>query len=281
MGLSAATRPFGEIVRTLKKAIDILHVVAGREAITAREVASALQLSKSATHRILATLDEVGLVQRTIAGNEFALGPLITALGGGQVSRQRLIHLARVHIEGLRDQCSETVGIHVLQGDRRVLLDQAESQHEHRWVYKNPGVPMPLHAGAASKMLLAMLPEAQSMTILKRNKLVSFTANTPHNLDGLKAELRRIRSRRCAISLQEVTPGISSIAVPIDTAQDSLKAVMSITGPHVRLTTTALEQLLPALRQVAVDISRDLHGATPRSRMERPRRTGRAAQSVP
>lgn len=263
---------------TLRKAVDILQVVAGREAITARELASVLRLSKSATHRMLVALDEVGLVQRAAEGNQFVLGPLINALGGWRVSRQRVVQVARLHMDALRDRCGETVGIHVLQADRRVLLDQAESQQEHRWVYKNPGIPMPLYAGAASKMLLAMLPEARSTAILKRSRLVSFTPNTPRDREALKRELKRIRARGYAMSLQEVTPGISSIAIPIEIQEDSLAPVMSITGPQVRLTTTILERLLPGLRETTAQVSRELQAAIQPSRVEGPRRIGQGAR---
>jgi DNA-binding IclR family transcriptional regulator len=237
----------------LRKAVDVLQVVAGREGISAREIAEVLGLPKSTAHRMVLALVDVGFLQRSAGGEGFSLGSLIGELAGGHLGEQALMQIARPQMLALRDRCGETVGLHVIQRDRRVLLDQAESRHEHRWVYSNPGVPMPLHAGAASKMLLALLPEREAEGMLRRGDLVAFTLNTPQASDRLLSELGRIRNQGYAISLQEVTPGISSIAVPIPTDPLSFPrfAVMTVTGPRVRLSERALRGLLPQLRETA------------------------------
>jgi DNA-binding IclR family transcriptional regulator len=153
----------------------------------------------------------------------------------------------------LRDRCGETVGLHVIQGERRILLDQVESRNEHRWVYSNTGVPMPLHAGAASKMLLSLMPPEHALAMLKRRALVAFTRDTPRDSGRLMRELGRIKAQGFAFSSQEVTRGISSIAVPVDwdAAPAGLVAVMSITGPSIRLSERVLKGFLPQLRRAA------------------------------
>jgi IclR family acetate operon transcriptional repressor len=249
----------------LRKAVDVLQVVAGREGISARDIAAVLGLPKSTAHRMVLALVDVGFLQRSAGGEGFSLGPLIGELAGGQLKEKALMQIARPQMVALRDRCGETVGLHVIQRDRRVLLDQAESRYEHRWVYSNPGVPMPLHAGAASKMLLALLSEREAEGMLRHDDLVAFTMNTPQASDGLLSELGRIRNRGYAISLQEVTPGISSIAVPIPT--DPLNfprfAVMTVTGPRVRLSERALRGLLPQLREAAAGCALPDSSGTP------------------
>jgi DNA-binding IclR family transcriptional regulator len=158
----------------------------------------------------------------------------------------------------LRDLCGETVGLHVIQGECRVLLDQVESRNEHRWVYSNPGMPMPLHAGAASKMLLAMLPAERALTMLKHRALTAFTRDTPRDAGRLMRELARINTQGFAISSQEVTRGIASIAAPVasDVAPTGVIAAMTITGPSIRLSERVLKGFLPQLRHataLAVD----------------------------
>jgi IclR family acetate operon transcriptional repressor len=240
-------------MRTLEKSVQILRLVAMRNGIGARDIGESLGFSKSATHRLLSDLQEVGLIQRVKSGEGFAPGPLLGELVGGQFAEQRLIRLARPHMARLRDLCGETIGLHVIQGERRVLLEQVESRNEHRWVYSNPGVPMPLHAGAASKMLLAMLPPERALAMLKRRALVAFTRETPRDASRLVRELARINAQGFAISSQEVTRGIASIAVPVatDVAPAAVTAAMSITGPSIRLSERVLKGFLPQLRHAA------------------------------
>lgn len=254
-------------MKAIEKALDVLDRIAAGDVTTSRDVVVRLRVPRSTAHRMLAELLALELVQRV--GDRLVIGPRITRLAGGRVGAQRLVSLAQPEMAALRDRCRETVGLHVLDRDRRVLLYQAESTHEHRWVYTNPGQPMPLHAGAASKMLLAMLPEPEAAALLDRTGLPVFTSHTPRDAARLMREVRRIRRDGHAMSREEVTPGIASIAVPLGTGDDATCAVLTVTGPTVRLTTSTLEQIRPQLRATALGIGRALVPATAR------RKTGR------
>lgn len=249
-------------VRTISKALDVLGLIATGEAVTARDVALRLRLARSTTHRMLAEMLALRLLQRE--GPRFTIGPRISELAGGRVGYRRLVDVARPEMLALRDRSRETVGLHVLEGGRRVLLFQAESTHEHRWVYTNAGQGMPLHAGAASKMLLAMLPEAESAGLVPRTGLRAFTPSTPRDPARLRSDVRRARRDQCAVSLAEVTPGIASIAVPVATGDEGPRAVLTVTGPLVRLTPPALRRIQPVLEETAARISRELVPGGPR-----------------
>jgi DNA-binding IclR family transcriptional regulator len=237
----------------LRGAIDAVQLVALRKGVTVRELAEALGLPRSTAHRLVAGLAAVGLIQREGASGRYVLGTLMGELAGGPAAWQQLMVHCRPQMDALRNASGETVALHVLHAERRVLLDQSESLHEHRWVYSNPRVPMPLHAGAAAKMLLALLPEADMNRLVRRDRLVAFTRNTPRDRALLAREIARIRMRRYAISAQEVSPGIASIAVPVlaEPWAGQPFAVMSLTGPSVRLTEKVLKGYLPKLQMAA------------------------------
>lgn len=256
-------------MKALRKALDVLSLIAAGRGATARELSERLGLPRSTVHRMLAEMLELGVIERETVGEGFTIGPALTRLLGSRNGRERLLRVAHPVMVALRDRCRETVSLHTIEAGRRVLLHQVESSHEHRWVYTNPGQYMPLHAGAASKMLLALLPEAEARACLRRAPLQAFTAHTPRNRERLLRELRRARRAGYAISAEEVTPGIASIAVPVETGDESLRVVMSVTGPMVRLTVPALHALLPLLREAAAAVARQLAGAG-RARGRRP-----------
>jgi DNA-binding IclR family transcriptional regulator len=249
-------------MRAVEKALDVLERIAAGEVAGPRDLVMRLRVPRSTAHRLLADLVDLELIQR--AGERLVIGPRITRLAGGRVGHQRLVSVAQPEMMALRDRCRETVALHGLQGGRRVLLAQAESTHEHRWVYT--GQPMPLHAGAASRMLLAMLPEAEAAALLDQHGLPAFTPHTPRDPARLTRDLRRIRREASAISFQEVTPGIASIAVPVGTGDPALCAVLTVTGPMSRLTGAALERIRPLLRETTRTISRALLPGPPSAR---------------
>jgi len=249
-------------VRAVSKALNVLGLIATGEVMTGRDLALRMGLPKSTAHRMLGDLIELRLVQRV--GERLVIGPRITELAGGRVGSQRLMHVAQPEMIALRDRCRETVALHMLERGRRLLLYQAESTHEHRWVYTNLGKHMPLHAGAASKVLLAMLPEDEARALVDQTGLQAFTPSTPRDRGRLMRELEGIRRDRCAISVQEVTDGIASIAVPLETGDRGPRAALCVTGPMVRLTAAALDAIRPLLDDAALKIVRQLSPGAPR-----------------
>lgn len=237
----------------LRRVIDAMQLVALREGVTVKELAKVMGMPRSSAHRMVASLTAVSLLQRDEETGSYVLGSMMAELAGGPaVWRPLLVH-CRPHMDALRDSSGETVALHVLHADRRVLLDQSESKQEHRWVYSNPRVPMPLHAGAAAKMLLALLPENDMKRLIKRDRLVAFTRSTPRDANLISREIARIRMQRYSLSAQEVTAGIASVAVPVVSgAWAGLPlAVMSLTGPSVRLSEKILRGFLPKLQLAA------------------------------
>jgi DNA-binding IclR family transcriptional regulator len=244
--------------------VDAIRVVALRDGTTARELGEALGLPKSTVHRLLAGLLEVGLVRRHTDGDRYVLGDVMSELAAGHSHWHSLIRACRPEMLALRDECGETVSLHVLHAERRVVLDQIESLQEHRWVHNNLLVPMPLHAGAASKMLLALVEPAQADRIIQRDGLVAFTKNTPRSSRLLQTEMEEIRAQGYAISAQEVTDGIASIAVPVvaEPSPSRSLAVMTLTGPSVRLSDATLKGYLRKLRSAARGAAARLEAAT-------------------
>ena len=179
--------------------VDALQLLGLRGSMAVREIAQVLSLPRSSAHRMVATLLEMRFIQKDKAAGRYVIGPVIGELARGTHAYRGLVLKCRPSMEALRDATGETIALHVIQAERRVLIDQAESLHELRWVYANPLVPMPLHAGAAAKMLLALLPPNDAARILERDGLHKYTPNTPQDSQHLLSELAVVRQRECRI----------------------------------------------------------------------------------
>ncbi len=77
------------------------------------------------------------------------------------------------------------------------------------------GTQRAAHAGAAAKVLLAYLPEAEVMEIVREKGLPRLCTNTITDVDELMKELARIRERGYADSLEETDPGAWGVSTPI------------------------------------------------------------------
>jgi IclR family acetate operon transcriptional repressor len=105
--------------------------------------------------------------------------------------------------------------------------------------------------------MLAQLPEAQARAILTRTGMAAKTATTITDPDLLVAHLGVIRRQGYAIDEGEQEVGVRCVAVAVP-GSPALAAI-SVSGPQVRMTETAIETIVPALRRVAAELSEDFN----------------------
>src|SRR4249919_3919640 len=145
------------MAKVLLKALDILALFDhNRPEWAEHEVARELELPTSTAHRLLASLRSRGYVVRTRSGS-YRLGPAAMALGR-RASDGPLAPGLHAALERVAAETGETavVGIRDPAGGGLLILDQLESRQRLRLALEI-GYIQPLHAGAASKALLAHL----------------------------------------------------------------------------------------------------------------------------
>lgn len=243
-------------VRSLDRAMAILGVFdEQRLQLSLSEIAEALDLNTSTTHRLLKSLKAHGLVSQPHGEKTYAPGPAILRLARLATRSLDLQEIARPFIRRLRDRIGETVGLHALRSDMyRVVIDQAESRQALRRSYTELGDPIPLHQGAPGKAILAFLDEDQRASVLDR-PLEAANENTITDLGVLRVEVADIRSRGYALSFAERVAGIHTVAVPIFDHTTGVVAALSVTGPAIRMPPERLHDIAPTARDSARDIS--------------------------
>ncbi|MGE0800335.1 MAG: IclR family transcriptional regulator [Lautropia sp.] len=244
----------------MKKALSAVQLVALRGELTIREIGATLGIPKSTAHRLVSSLVDVRLLEahRRPEGDVYVLGRLIGELSGGHYFWRPIVQHARPELTALRDELGETFGIHVLFGECRVLLDQCVSEHPHRWVYDHQMVPRPLYAGAAAKMLLALLEEKDVLRLIRQSRASPGSRGQGFpEPDALIRNLREIRRLCYSRSSEEINPGINSLSVPvIARAQGHLPlTVISMAGPSIRLTDKVMARCLPRMVRAAARIA--------------------------
>jgi DNA-binding IclR family transcriptional regulator len=74
---------------------------------------------------------------------------------------------------------------------------------------------MPLHIGAAPRVLMAYLSEERVDEIIKRKGLGAWTNKSISKPKFLKEDLQKIRSQRYALSMGDVTVGAAARGCPV------------------------------------------------------------------
>jgi IclR family acetate operon transcriptional repressor len=168
-------------------------------------------------------------------------------------SASRLIGTwARPHLAELVDEIGETANMAMLDGDEIVYVAQVPSKHSMR-MFTEVGRRVLPHCTAVGKALLAQLPEGQVTELLARTGMPSHTEHTITKPAVLLKQLRQIREQGYAVDDGEQEVGVRCIAVPVIGAPTM--TAISVSGPEARVSQTGFDQVVPALKRTAEDLS--------------------------
>ena len=117
-------------------------------------------------------------------------------------------------MERLHELTEETVFLCVRRDDVAVFIECLPGKHVQALAL-GLGGSLPLHAGAAPRVLLAYEPKDVQADYLRRVDLVSFTDRTPSTPSAVKRALSEVRAKGYAVSDEDVTIGIAALGAPI------------------------------------------------------------------
>lgn len=216
------------------KAFEILNVFSsGDKALTAQEVAEAVGLNISTTHRFLLTLEEIGAVLRS-PGNRYHLGIMVAELGRRVTRRDALAERARVHVEALGQKLGETTSLASFEGNRVTFLAWHEPVRPLVFNFRRDAI-LPLHCSSLGKIFIAGLHPLEAEELMGQMELTKFTENTIVELSNLRREVRAVATEGFAHDRQEFEIGLDCIATPIRDPDEQTIAALSISAPSTRL----------------------------------------------
>ncbi len=242
-------------VQSVARALSILEILArsGESGVT--DIAAALEVHKSTAFRLVATLEQHGLVEQVEGRGKYRLGVGLLRLAGATSARLDVVQEARPLCKQLAAATGETVNLATLSGHSALYLDQVagpSALQPHNWV----GQHIPLHATSNGKVLLAWLPAVELDDLLGR--LPAFTGSTITTRAQLRRALETVREQGYAVAVDELEIGLTAIASPVRNAHGDVLCSMSLSGPTFRLTEERVAQVTPLLLEAAEELSHRL-----------------------
>ncbi|GGI98227.1 IclR family transcriptional regulator domain-containing protein [Streptomyces brasiliensis] len=245
-----------DFIEALARGLEVITSFAPhRPAMSLSEVATATGLARPTARRILLTLQELGYVRAD--GQGFALTPRVLDLGVAYVRSMGLWDVARPHMERLSAQTDESVSVAQLDGSDIVYVARV-SVPKIVSLAVQIGTRFPALQTSLGKVLLAALDPAEVSTVLaepSRSGLVPLWQPGDAERD---TELREVRARGWALTDEQLTRGIRSVAVPLRNGSGRVIAALNVNA-HAAETSVEhlLDRHLPLLLQAAGEISAD------------------------
>lgn len=216
-------------VAVVRKAAAVLDALAVTQ-MTPAELASEIKEPRSSVYRLLSTLEDLEYIEPGVKRGSYRLGVKLLRMGdavrAGIDERQAALPV----MQEIHDATSETVFLCVRREDWAVCIERLDGLHVQSLVLKLGGM-LPLHAGAASRALLAPESEDEWEAYFKRNEpLRPFSPYTPVTRDDVFASLRTVRDKGVAVSDEDVTLGIAALGAPVFDDRGRVAAALSISG---------------------------------------------------
>jgi DNA-binding IclR family transcriptional regulator len=205
--------------------------------LTVVQLASDTGMPTSTAYRLLAELEQHGLIHRG-PDRTVALGTRLVALGRTAEDglRERLVAPAAPVMARLSAEVGETAILTAPCGLEAIVLHVVETElHSVRLSY-TLFRRAPMHRGASGKILAAFLEAPDRERLLQ-------TAGQPE----LAGALGRIRADRLAATDGELDQGAAAVAAPIFDRRGRIAAGISVAGPRERI----VGQMEAASRAVA------------------------------
>lgn len=182
------------------------------------ELSNSLNMSKNMIYRALATLANQGFLMRDETGRRYQLSYQVLELQNPYFPLPDIRSISHPFLERLHIATGKTVQLSVRAGDGQVVIDGVEGQGVLVTRTKL-GQFFPLHASAASRAILAGLPDEEIEAFLKRNSpLTRYTEHTLTTRKEILAEVAAIRERGYALSFEDYNLGSKGVAFAIEAA---------------------------------------------------------------
>ena len=222
-----------------------------QDQLSLSEIARRTGLPKTTVFRLLASLEQIGAVER--GDLHYQLGLRLFELGERVPLKRDLREAALPFMGDLYEVTHETVHLAVLEGTDVVYIERILGHRTRPRPLSSVGGRLPAYCTGVGKALLAFTPKAAS-SVVSKGTLAARTPYTIVNPKLLLEELRTVRSLGLAFDRDENSVGVHCVAAPIIVRGVAVAAI-SVAGRPDRI---SIERVGSAVRTASLGLQRQL-----------------------
>lgn len=223
-------------VQAVVKAIDLLEALAqGGENPSLTTLEKKLGLSHNKVFRLLATLEEKGLVERNKATNTYSLGLHAFEMAQHILKSDNLIRMAHPIMVELARKLDEAVYFTVANNDEVLFLDMVDSFQQIKTA-DLVGKRFPFFTNAAGKVIKSVSSIDLFGRASKRRGI--------KDIQQLEVELDEIRRKGVAVDFNGLGEGICTVAVVIRDYAGKVVGALTLLAPSFRMMQDRLDNVV-------------------------------------
>jgi len=247
-------------MRPVVRAVAVLrHIAAGNRCRNSSQTAKAIGINRTTLIRILATLEQEGIIEALPDQGGYRLGTGLIALAADALSERGVVEVARPVLKRLVEELNLSAHLGIREG-REIVYLARETPVSHLASTVRVGTRLPAHATTIGRVLLAELSDAALAELYCESPLDAYTEKTRTTLPALRAQLEADRARGVAWSVANFEPEIGSAAAAVRDHRGETVAAINVTGHVATFAEDGPEapRIEAALKTAAHDISEAL-----------------------
>ncbi len=253
MLMKDGSRPEG--AQAVERALDILeYVFVQNVPVRLNEISEHLKLHRNTAYRLARTL--VARDYLDVDDGAYVLGPMAIVLGQSSSRNNILLRKSSPYLQEANRITGEVINLGLLRSQAVFYLGRWEDTTQHVGVYVRTGQRAPIYASALGKVFLAAMTLREREDYYKRQPLIAYTPHTLLDIGDLERAIQVVRERGYAVDLEELSEGVSCIAVPLVIGGETLTAI-SLSCPTIRFTPDNQARYVDLLVTVSKNIANE------------------------
>jgi DNA-binding IclR family transcriptional regulator len=246
-------------LRLVRKAVEALDILARDGELTPAQIAESTGEPRSSVYRLLAGLQQLGMVEAGVGRGTYRLGLHLLQLGEAVKAGFDERSLAVPIMRRLHQATGETVFLCIRRESEAVCIERLDGRRVQSLALRVGGA-LPLHAGAASRVLLAHAGREFWHSYIQSHagNMEQFTASTPVTAEAIIPELENTLRTGVAVSDGDVTVGIAALGVPVIDYRGAVRAALSISGVRPAILGPGAKEVRDGIVAAGHELSRSL-----------------------
>ena len=247
------------IIEILDVALNAIDTMASSsdDSHSPSSLAKQFNINRSRMFRIFKTLENRGFVDYDSKTETYRLGLKFLEIAQNIRGRLNLRSEAEDVLKELAAGTGDCSYLIIPSGNSAIVVDRYSGDNMLQ-LSAPIGSRLPLHAGAAPKLLLAYMPENQRERVIEDMELTVFTSSTIKDKDTLRKVLAQIREQGYAVDEQDFEVGAYAFGAPVFDHEGNVVAGLSITTPTPRCSPQRRKELICMVRSSAQKLSEKL-----------------------
>lgn len=255
----------GQSPGPIQRAVDLLKLLAEAEdSVAVRDVANALGLPPSTSHRLLRQFMSAGFVVADPASKRYRVGPGLHRVAALIHAKSDLAKTVQPFLDELTRACDEASIFAVFDPATTSVSFIAKADSSQALSYRiSLNTPVSAYWGSSSQVIVAYLPEPELRRVLATAHPSPVGNRPPLPEAGYLAELAAIRNRGFTVTKGQKLPGAVGTAAPVFDATGVAGSV-TVTIPEVRFQAS----MAPGIQRLVVRSAGQISDALGQRRLD-------------